>query len=142
MFGYVGRIAMNSSLRDKRTTLILLVVFGSVWGLIELSLGGFLHFIHFPFKGIVLGGIGMVLMASFVAVTSRPGLVPWLGSIAASCKLFDAVLFSISPACPAVINPATAIVLEALAFGMVAAVFLRRQGRGEKPFARTGCRVQ
>jgi hypothetical protein len=31
---------------------IAVVVFGSIWGLVEITLGGFLYFVHFPlYKG-------------------------------------------------------------------------------------------
>ncbi len=88
-----------------------------------MSLGGYLHLIHFPDKGALLGGIGFALMAWFTAMTRRPRLVPWLGLIAASFKLPDAVLLHASLLSPSVVNPAMAIIIEALAFRLVAAVF-------------------
>lgn len=115
---------MNSSPQERRTTSVLpILVFGSAWGLIEMSLGGYLHLIHFPDKGALLGGIGFALMAWFTAMTRRPRLVPWLGLIAASFKLPDAVLLHASLLSPSVVNPAMAIIIEALAFRLVAAVF-------------------
>ncbi len=101
-----------------------ILAFGSVWGLIEMSLGGYLHLIHFPDKGAVLGGIGFALMAWFTAATRQPRLVPWLGLIAASFKIPDAILLHISLVSPFVIHPALAIIVEAPAFRLIAAVFL------------------
>ncbi len=115
---------MSSSPKERRTTFILpILVFGSAWGLIEMSLGGYLHLIHFPDKGAVLGGIGWAVMTWFTATTQRPRLVPWLGLIAASFKLPDAILLHAPLLSPFVVNPVMAIVIEALAFRLVAAVF-------------------
>ncbi len=92
-----------------------------------MSLGAFLHFIHFPLKGVVLGGIGAALMISFISLTRKPNLVLWLGLIAASWKLLDAVVLGIPPGSPAIVNPVAAIVLEALAVRVAGGVLLRRE---------------
>jgi len=115
---------MDTSPRRRTTVVLPILAFGSMWGLIELSLGGYLHLVHFPDKGAVLGGIGFALMAWFTAVTRRPRLVPWLGLIAASYKLPDAVPLHVSFTSAPVMNPAMAIIVEALVFSLVAAVFL------------------
>ena len=47
---YLGGIPMNSitnKLSRARPTMLAIVILGSVWGLLEMSLGGFLHTIHF-----------------------------------------------------------------------------------------------
>jgi hypothetical protein len=120
---------MDSSPRERTTVVPAIIAFGCVWGLIEVSLGGYLHLIHFAAKGTVLGGIGFTLMASFISLTRKPHLVPWLGLIAASSKFLDVVLFGFSPASGAVVNPAIAIMLEALICRLAAAIFLERRNR-------------
>ncbi len=104
--------------------LIALVVFGSIWGLIEATLGGFLHLIHVPplYKGAITGGIGMALMATFVTTYKRPTLVFWIGVIAALFKPLSAMIYAQPVFAPFVVNPATAIVLEALGFCLVASL--------------------
>ncbi len=49
-----------------------ILVFGSIWGLVEATLGGALHLVHFAYKGAITGGIGMALMATFVVIYRRP----------------------------------------------------------------------
>jgi len=49
-----------------------ILVFGSVWGLVEATLGGALHLIHFTYKGAITGGIGMSIMAAFVVMYRQP----------------------------------------------------------------------
>jgi hypothetical protein len=90
-----------------------------------MTLGGLLHIIHFPQKGAVMGGLAISLMAVFISVTGRPSLVPLLGIIAASFKPFDALIFGVPMWSPYIINPAIAIVMEAVAFGVVA-ILLKR----------------
>lgn len=103
---------------------LMVIVVGSIWGFLEMTLGGFLHVIHFPQKGAVMGGLAISLMAVFITVTGKPSLVPLLGIIAASFKPFDAVIFGVPVWSPYIVNPAIAIVMEAMAFGAVA-VFLK-----------------
>jgi hypothetical protein len=105
--------------------LIVVLVFGSIWGFFEMTLGGFLHVIHFPQKGAVMGGLAISLMAVFTSVTGRPSLVPLLGIIAASFKPFDAFIFGVPVWSPYIVNPAIAIIMEAVAFGFVA-ILLKR----------------
>ncbi len=95
---------------------LTVIVIGSVWGFSEMTLGGFLHIIHFPQTGAIMGGLAISFMAIFVTVTGKPSLVPILGVIAASFKPFDAIIFGVPVLSPYVINPAIAIVMEALAF--------------------------
>ena len=101
---------------------LTIIVIGSVWGLVEMTLGGFLHAIHFPQKGAIMGGLAISFMAIFVTITGKPSFVPILGVIAASFKPFGAIIFGVPFLSPYVINPAIAIVLEALAFSAVAVV--------------------
>lgn len=98
---------------------LLVIVIGSIWGFFEMTLGGFLHIIHFPQKGAIMGGLAISFMAIFVTVTRKPSLVPILGIIAASFKPIDAVIFGVPVLSPYIINPAIAIVMEALAFSAV-----------------------
>jgi len=99
-----------------------IIVVGSIWGLFEMTLGGFLHAVHFPQKGAIMGGLAISFMAIFVTITRKPSLVPILGVIAASFKLFDAIIFRVPLLSPYVVNPATAIIMEALAFSAVTVI--------------------
>ncbi|MEN8613810.1 hypothetical protein ABFB09_00810 [Dehalogenimonas sp. THU2] len=111
--------------RSGLSLVLAVIVFGSVWGLMEMTLGGFLHTIHFAHKGAVMGGMAISLMAVFLSVTRRPLLVPALGLIAASFKPFSAFIFGQPVTSAYVVNPATAIFLESLAFALAAVVLHR-----------------
>jgi len=103
--------------------IIAILVFGSVWGFFEATLGGFLHMIIFPNKGAIMAGIGVAIMASALAIYRKPSMLPGIGIVAASFKLLDVWLFALPVASIHIINPAMAIIFESLAFGLVA-VFL------------------
>ena len=116
---------MESNVRRWKTTIVLslaVLLFGSIWGLVEMTLGAFLHTIHLPQKGAIMGGFAISLMTLFTIVTNRPSLVPLLGIIAASFKPLDAVILGVPPWSPYIVNPAVAIILEALAFGAVVVI--------------------
>jgi hypothetical protein len=102
-----------------------ILVIGSVWGLVEATLGGALHLVHFAYKGAITGGIGMALMATFVVIYRRPRLVFWTGVIAALFKPLSAVIYGQPIFSPFVVNPASAILLEALAFTLVVSLLFK-----------------
>ncbi len=119
---------MRNRLPISRTTLnslMMVLVFGSLWGLLEATLGGFLHLIHLPQKGAIMAGIGMAVMAAFVATSRKPAWVIGVGVVAASFKALDGIILHVPLSAPMVMNPALAIVMESLVFG-VAASFLFR----------------
>ena len=106
--------------------LIGILVFGSIWGFFEATLGGFLHMIIFPNKGAIMGGIGVALMASALAIYKKPGMLLGIGIVAASFKLLDVLIFSLPITSIHIINPAMAIIFESLAFSLVAAFVMNR----------------
>jgi hypothetical protein len=108
---------------DILRVVIGILVFGSIWGLVEATLGGALHLVHFAYKGAITGGIGMAIMATFLVMYRRPKLVFWLGVIAALFKPLSAVIYGQPVFAPFVVNPASAILLEALGFTLVVNLF-------------------
>lgn len=115
---------MSRKHKESSVSLALaILLMGSIWGLAEMSLGGFLHAVHLPQKGAVMGGIAVSIMAVFVSTTGKPLLVPLLGIIAASFKPFSAAVFGMPVFSPFVLNPAIAIVMQALAFSVVMVAF-------------------
>ena len=109
--------------------IIGIIVFGSIWGVLEATLGGFLHMILFPNKGAIMGGIGIAIMASALAIYRKPSMLPGIGMVAASFKLLDVWLFSLPIASIHIINPAMAIIFESLAFGLVAVFVMDKMAK-------------
>ncbi len=112
--------------RDVVRLIIGVVVFGSIWGMIEATLGGFLHLIIFPNKGAIMASIGMAIMGSALAIYKKPSMLPGIGAVAAAFKLLSVVFFGWPPASIHIINPAMAIFLESLAFGIAAAFLMNK----------------
>jgi hypothetical protein len=112
---------------DILRVVVGILVFGSVWGLVEATLGGALHFVHFPlfYKGAIPGGIGMAIMAAFIAIYRRPRLVFWIAVIAALFKPLSALIYRQPVFAPFVVNPASAILLEGLAFTLVVSLLFK-----------------
>ena len=117
--------SVSSQTTPRLSIILSVMVIGSIWGLLEMALGGFLHTIHFVQTGAVMGGLAISLMALFLSITRKPLLIPALGVIAASFKPFSALIFGQPVLSPYVINPATAIIVEAMAFATVAFIFNR-----------------
>ncbi|MBA7641464.1 hypothetical protein ES703_49143 [subsurface metagenome] len=109
--------------------LIGILVFGSIWGFFEATLGGFLHMIIFPNKGAIMAGIGVAIMASALAIYKKPSMLPGIGIIAASFKLLDVWLFALPIASIHIINPAMAIIFESLAFSLVAVFVMKKMAK-------------
>jgi hypothetical protein len=120
----------NKSGNDNRQGIIRLIigilVFGSIWGFFEATLGGFLNMIVFPNKGAIMGGIGMVIMGTALAIYRKPALLPGIGIIAASYKWLNSWLLFVPVNAVFIINPAMAIFLESLAFSLVTAFLMNR----------------
>ncbi len=119
--------------------LIGILVFGSIWGFLEATLGGFLHMIIFPNKGAIMGGIGVSLMAAALVIYKKPSILPGIGIVAASFKLLDVWLFYLPITSIHIINPAMAIIFESLAFSLVAAFVMNRMAKNA--FVRLGAGV-
>ncbi len=95
--------------------LVTLAVFAALWGMVEISLGAFLHSIKLPFTGALIAGLGLMLAItarSFVPIRSS---TLFIGIIAMILKMFS--IGSI------VIGPMIAILIEALIAELVLSLF-------------------
>ncbi|GAH50010.1 unnamed protein product [marine sediment metagenome] len=86
----------DSGKQQRLVHLIIgILVFGSIWGFFEATLGGFLHMIIFPNKGAIMGGIGVALMATALAIfldTNPAGHNTWLPSLSSHEIFFRGIL--------------------------------------------------
>ncbi|MFC1911218.1 hypothetical protein ACFLXM_00905 [Chloroflexota bacterium] len=110
---------------DIVSAIVGIVLFGSIWGLVEATLGGALHLVHFAYKGAITGGIGMAIMAAFVVTYRRPKLAFWIAVIAAMFKPLSALIYGQPVFAPFVVNPASAILLEGLGFTVVVSLLFK-----------------
>ena len=92
------------------------LLWGSIWGFGEATLGHFLHLVRVPgLPGLVMASFAVWIMGRAAAGTRRnaAGAVMLAGVVAASFKLLD--LLAPGTDLAAVANPVQAILLEALA---------------------------
>jgi len=106
--------------------IIGILVFGSIWGFFEATLGGFLNLIIFPNKGAIMGGIGMAIMGVALAIYRKPAMLPGIGIVAASFKLLNVGLLFVPISAIYIINPAMAIIMESMAFTLVMVFLMDR----------------
>ena len=119
----------KNKINDQRGLVRILVgilVFCSIWGFFEATLGGFFNLVIFPSKGAIMSGIGMIIMGTALAIYRKPAMLPGIGVVAASFKLLNVWLLFVPIHAVHIINPAMAIVFESLAFSLVA-VFLMKK---------------
>ena len=96
----------------NRTTILMILLMGSLWGIAEASIGYALHFLPHGMSGMFMFPIGMYFMYNAYKKSNNTQAVLWVGMIAAFIKLIDLALPTRSPM--SVINPATSILLESL----------------------------
>ncbi len=95
--------------------LVMIGIFGALWGVIEVSFGSVLHWAHIPFKGAILGGGGvLILMIGRLFVPHR-GATLAMGIVTAFLKMFSLGQF--------VLPQMLAIFMEALLAEAVLSLF-------------------
>jgi len=102
---------------DKNVFLGVLL-YGSLWGCSEASLGAVLHYMHYPFKGPVLMAVGVFLLAAMIIninIDKTLTCCLLMGVVAALLKGFDVFFVGFDVM---VYRPMISIMLEALAFGL------------------------
>jgi len=113
---------------SNQDIVIGILVFGSIWGLLEATLGGFLNMIIFPNKGAIMAGIGVAIMGASLAIYRKPAMAFAIGIVAASFKLLNVWIF-VPISYANIVNPAMAIVLESMTFTLVAIPLKDRMSR-------------
>ncbi|MBT3181393.1 MAG: hypothetical protein HN337_02670 [Deltaproteobacteria bacterium] len=101
---------------------VTILLFGSIWGFIEATVGGAMHVIHIPFTGTIMASIGFAVLYAALKNGLKPSHLFAVSLVAASFKMLDIWLFSLPLFHMQVINPATAIAMQ----GLAAALILRK----------------
>jgi hypothetical protein len=76
---------MNFTTRD----LVMLTVFGTIWGAVEIGLGSVLHVLHIPLSGMFLAAFGLVIALVGRLFVPRRGATLYIGVVAMLLKLFS-----------------------------------------------------
>ena len=101
----------------KTRELVTIAVFGTLWGMVEISLGTVLKSLNIPLTGVLLSAIGLMVAMIGRIFVPRKGSTLFIGVIAMLLKLFS--LGGV------VIGPMIAIFAEALVAEIVLSLFPR-----------------
>jgi len=103
-------------MQNNLEKIVTVILFGSLWGFLEATVGGLMHFAGWPLTGQVMTSIGAFVM--FWGIKSGLGMagIASISLIAASFKFIDAFLFPIPINHITIINPAQAILMNGVAF--------------------------
>lgn len=87
---------MNIQTIEKRD-LVLIAIFGTFWGLIEISLGAFLKGLKIPLSGTLLASISVLICLTGISFIRKKNAAILMGAVAAFIKLFSIGVFILSP---------------------------------------------
>ena len=76
---------MRQSTRD----LVLIGLFGALWGAVEMTLGSYLHELEVPFTGVILSTIGIAIALIGVRFIETRTAVFWIGVVTALLKMLS-----------------------------------------------------
>jgi hypothetical protein len=103
------------------------LVFGSIWGLLEVALGGGLQVANFPYRAGLLTGIGIAIMGIALAVYKKPAMLIGIGLVTVLVKLLAVPILHVSVMCKA--NSCIAVFTEAVALSLVAFLLMSKMGK-------------
>jgi len=127
----------KNNLVERKSIVYIVIgtlVFGSIWGLSEVGLGGVLSAVDFSYRSGLLTSIGMALMAIALVIYKKPAMLIGIGLVAVLVKLLAVPILHISVMCKA--NSCIAVFTEAVALSLVA--FLLMSAMGKSVHARMG----
>lgn len=101
---------------------MLAIFLGILWGFIEATLGGAMHFLWIPYTGPILGSIGCAILYFALRRGVRAQSLLVIPLIAAGMKFFDIFLFKLGLSEVTVVRPAVAILMQGCAFTFIAAM--------------------
>ena len=107
--------------------IIGVLVFGSIWGLSEVALGGGLHAANFPYASGLLTAIGIALMGMALVIHKKPATLAGIGLVAVLVKLLVVPILHVSVMCKA--NSCIGVLTEAVALSLIAFLFLTEMGK-------------
>lgn len=101
----------------KTRDLVMIALFGALWGAIEISFGSILNGLHLPFGGAILSAMGLTVVLTGRLFVPRPGATLFAGVIATLLKLL-----SIGGV---IVGPMIGILTESLLAEMALTLFVR-----------------
>lgn len=108
--------------------LMSILVFGSIWGMSEVALGGILGAVGFPYRAALLTGVGMGILALAYAVSKSLPALLGIGMVAVLVNLLGVPIMHLTVMCKA--NSCIAVFAEATGLALMAALLMKKDGGG------------
>jgi hypothetical protein len=121
---------------QHREVLLGILLLGSIWGFLEVVLGGGMQAVGIPYKGDVLTGLGIGTMAIAFALYRRASLLIAVALVAVALKQLAVPILHLQFICKA--NSCLAVTLGGCALAGSVAIAGRRLERGILPRAAAG----
>ena len=118
---------VNVEKTERYSVLVIIVIWGTLWGIFEATVGYLLHSVAFGYSWIIWYPAACFFMAAVYRETGRISSILYIGLLCAAIKMLNLIL---PGRIDRVINPAISIVFEALAMSVV--VFVTRRLSGVK----------
>ncbi|MBN1504252.1 MAG: hypothetical protein JW952_04235, partial [Candidatus Eisenbacteria bacterium] len=127
--GLTGRHGTALRPRDMLLAVLLL---GSVWGMVEVVLGGALHLADAPHRVAIVTGLGMGIMGVGLGAFRRVYMLPLIALVVVAVRQLAVPILHVPFVCHA--NSCLAILIEGCALaGVVAAAGSRLTGQPPSP---------
>ena len=112
--------------KGKKSLLFGILAAGSLWGLSEVLLGGFLHnYAPHILKAGILTGVGLGIIGVFIAMFNKPLYAIGIGLVAVITKQLVVPVLGVSVMCKA--NACFAVMLSAGAIAAAVSIFSRKK---------------
>ncbi len=102
---------------ERKSILSKVLLFGVIWGFLEVVLGGVLHKLAVPYIGRFMSSLGITVLYIGYYNGLKPIHLLWSGIVSAGMKLFDVALFTVVTV--DILNPITGILSQALIFAII-----------------------
>jgi hypothetical protein len=97
--------------------LVVVVVLGSLWGLVEVVLGGAIRLVGLPYRAGILTGVGLGILGISVGAFRKPWMLAGIALVTVLCKQLVVPILHVSVMCQA--NSCLAVILEGIALAGV-----------------------
>ena len=112
----------------KKKYLFIILFYGIVWGLFEFILGGYFHYISYPFNNPILRTIGYVILAICFIKHRKPLYLIGIGILAASFKIFNIFTCHIPITDAGIVGPMLGILQQTVIATAIGFILLKIEG--------------
>jgi hypothetical protein len=83
--------------KSKSRNIAFIAIFGTIWGIIEVSIGTYLHIFRFPFTGALMSSLSLLIILSGSVFIDEKLAIIKIGAVACFVRIFSVGSIIISP---------------------------------------------